>query len=272
MSIQKKTLELIQHAYNILNEYNPMTLRQVYYQLVAKHIIDNKSSEYHKVGNALVKGRQEGIIPWDWIEDRGRHPRTVNMWQDLPDFIETVKNAYRKDIWESQPAYIEVWLEKEALSGIFTDITSQYGVTLVVGRGYNSWSAYSEASKRFCDIDKPITILYFGDFDPSGEDIFRVLGNSLEFFGSSPKIEKVALTAKDVTEYDLPPDYTKKTDSRSKNFIEKHGDIAVELDALPVKILQQKIRDSIEDHIDLEALEKIRTIENKERQELANLL
>jgi hypothetical protein len=82
----------------------------------------------------------------------------------------------------------------------------------------------------------------------------------------------MALTRDDITEYDLPPDYTKKTDSRAKSFVKEHGDIAVELDALPVKVLQQKIRDSIEDNIDLEALEKIKAVENKERQELANLL
>jgi len=270
--MQNKTLGLINNAREILGEYNPMTLRQVYYQLVARHIIDNKRSEYQKLSNALVRARQEGIIPWEWVEDRGRQPRAISMWRDLPDFIDTVKVAYRKDVWDSQPVYIEVWLEKDALSGVFIDVTREYGVTLIVGRGYNSWSAYKDASIRFCDIDKPITLLYFGDFDPSGEDILRALEDSLEFFGTSPEIIKVALTHDDITRYDLPPDFTKKTDSRSKNFIEEHGDIAVELDALPVKILQQKIRDSIEDHIDLEALEKIRTIENKERQELANLL
>jgi len=184
MALQKKTILLLEHTRKVLEEYNPMTLRQVYYQLVAKHVIDNNKKEYNRLCNALVRGRQEGIIPWEWIEDRGRQPRAVNMWKDLPDFIDTVKTAYRKDVWDSQPVYIEVWLEKEALSGVFTDVTGEYGVTLCVSRGYNSWSAYSEAAKRFYEIDKPITILYFGDFDPSGEDIFRVLGDSLEFFGT----------------------------------------------------------------------------------------
>ena len=300
MGIQNKTLKLIINASQVLEKHNPMTLRQLYYQLVAKHIIENKRSEYQKLSSAIVKARQEGIIPWEWIEDRGRQPRTVNMWKDLPDFINTVKNAYRKDIWKKQNKYIEVWLEKDALSGIFSDITDQYGITLCVGRGYNSWSAYKEATDRFTGQDKPVTILYFGDFDPSGEDIVRVLKESLNYlgtpgyireaeamfgmknefrelqafdnFGTSPEIIKVALAKQDVVDYDLPPDFTKKTDSRSKTFIEKYGDIAVELDALPLPVLQQKIKESIENVMDMEALYQVMATQEKEQEELANLL
>ena len=245
MTLQKKTSNLIEQAYNILSQYNPMTLRQVYYQLVSHHVIDNKQSEYKRLSGALVRARQDGTIPWAWVEDRVRSPRVVRMWHDLPDFIHTVKNAYRRDIWNEQPRYIEVWLEKDALSGIFAGITRSYGVTLVVGRGYNSWSAYREAAERLEGYGEATNILYFGDFDPSGEDIVRALKESLNFFGISPEIEKIALTSQDVKDYDLPPDFTKKTDSRSAKFVERFGDIAVELDALPLPILQKKIRDSI---------------------------
>ncbi|MBT9167460.1 MAG: hypothetical protein DDT19_00798 [Syntrophomonadaceae bacterium] len=162
---------------------------------MAKQVIDNSRSEYQRFSNALVKARQEGLIPWAWLEDRVRQPRVVRMWRDLPDFLDTVRQAYRKDIWPSQPQYVEVWLEKDALSGLFADITEEYGDTLVVGRGYNSWSAYQEVVLRFRRQNKPVVILYFGDFDPSGEDIVRALRESLNFFGTSPRIEKVALTA-----------------------------------------------------------------------------
>ena len=116
MTMQNKTLKLIEKAYSVLSEYNPMTLRQVYYQLVSKHVIDNKASEYKRLSAALVKARQQDMIPWQWIEDRVRSPHLVSMWEDLPQFIDTVKSAYRKDIWKDQESYIEVWLEKDALS------------------------------------------------------------------------------------------------------------------------------------------------------------
>jgi len=220
----------------------------------------------------LVRARQLDYIPWDWIEDRGRQPKTVSMWEDLSDFIETVKVAYRKDVWENQSVYTEVWLEKDALSGIFENITTKYGVTLVVGRGYNSWSAYKDAINRFLLQDKEINILYFGDFDPSGEDIVRALKESLAFFEVYPVVVKVALTHKDITDYDLPPDFTKKTDSRTVKFIEKYGDLAVELDALPLPILQEKIRAGIEACLDMKAFDETKKIEEKERQKLSNLL
>ena len=270
MTLQKKTSNLIEQAYNILSEYNPMTLRQVYYQLVSRHVIDNKQNEYKRLSGALVRARQDGTIPWAWVEDRVRSPRVASMWQDLPDFIHTVKNAYRKDVWENQDVYVELWLEKDALSGIFAGITREYGVTLVVGRGYNSWSAYKDAIDRFFHYDKTIDILYFGDFDPSGEDIVRALKDSLNFFGLSPEIEKIALTKQDVIDYDLPPDFTKKTDSRSAKFVKKYGDIAVELDALSLPVLQEKIRESIEDRLNMDALRKTKSVEVKERAELAS--
>ena len=49
-------------------------------------------------------------------------------------------------------------------------------------------------------------ILYFGDFDPSGEDMVRSLPERL---GSYPEIVKCALTFDDVERYDLPSDFTK---------------------------------------------------------------
>lgn len=269
--MHKKTFRLIERAYDILLQYNPMTLRQVYYQLVARQTIENKRSEYQRLSNALVKARKGKMIPWEWIEDRVRQPRVVSMWHDLPDFIETVKRAYRKDIWNKQPTYTEVWLEKDALSGIFADITQKYGVTLVVGRGYNSWSAYKEAELRFREQRRPVSILYFGDFDPSGEDIVRALEDSLNFFGTSLKIEKVALKKKDIIDYNLPSDFTKRTDTRSTAFIEKHGDLAVELDALPLPVLQQKIRDSIETSLDMNTWQETQHIQKREREKLTNL-
>ncbi|GFP21279.1 hypothetical protein HKBW3S06_00505 [Candidatus Hakubella thermalkaliphila] len=296
--MHRKTLVLIEAAREVLIEYNPMTLRQVYYQLVTRQVIDNCRSEYQRLSNALVKARQEELIPWEWLEDRVRQPQVVSMWQDLPDFLNTVKRAYRKDIWPSQSQYVEVWLEKDALSGIFSDITEEYGITLVVGRGYNSWSAYKEATERFEAQDKTVKILYFGDFDPSGEDIVRALRDSLsflgiseelremysgfglskelrdnaDFFGTCPNIEKIALTPEDIAEYNLPPDFTKVTDTRSKKFVQQYGDMAVELDALPVSVLREKIRTAIEENLDLSKLGAIREIEKQEVQRLAELI
>ena len=268
MSLQKKTLDLIKEAFNVLSEYNPMTLRQVYYQLVSKQIIENKKSEYQRLDNALILARKEGLIPYDWIEDRTRRPRDIAMWEDLKDYLEAVRYSYRKNIWSRQKNYVLVWVEKEALSEIFRKIVEPYGVTLVVGRGYNSLSIKKELADRFKSMNKSVIILYFGDFDPSGEDIYRDLIDSFSFFETRPKIEKIALTREQVEEYHLPFDFTKKTDARASKFIDKYGDMAVELDALPIQVLQGLIKENIEKYLDAKAFNSVIA---EEEQELAVL-
>jgi hypothetical protein len=106
------------------------------------------------VVSALVAARQEGLIHWNSIEDRLRRPRAVSMWDSLPDFAETVLRSYRRDIWATQPRYIEVWLEKDALSGIFEDVLAPFGVTLNVGRGYDGWTSIKDAAARYKNGDR----------------------------------------------------------------------------------------------------------------------
>jgi len=268
--MQEKTVRLIETAKDILAEGHPMTVRQVYYQLVSRQVIKNNRGQYQAVSNALVSARREGVIPWEWIEDRLRRPRHVSMWSGLSSFAETCRIAYRRDVWESQPSYLEVWLEKDALSGIFEDVLNPYGVTLNVGRGYDGWDSIHNAAERYAD--RAVTVLYFGDFDPSGEDMVRSLIKRLEDQGAEPEVIKCALTREDIRRYNLPPDFAKKTDTRTPAFIVKHGDISVELDALPPGVLRDRLEKEVSKRMDLKALKKIKTIETTERAELVRLL
>jgi len=272
MGRHAKTLLLIEAAREILQENHPMTIRQIYYQLVSRQVIENSLAAYKRVSKALVSALQEGLIPWEWIEDRLRRPRAVSMWSDLKDFARDAASAYRRDVWETQPICLEVWLEKDALSGVFEDVLSPYGITLNVGRGYDGWSSIHEAAQRYLAGDKDVTILYFGDFDPSGEDMARSLQERLAFFGCSPTVVKCALTAEDVKRYNLPPNPTKKTDTRHKAFVERFGDLSVELDALPLEVLIDRIRQEVERRLDLDALESVKEQEERERELLIKQL
>ena len=267
MGKHQKTVVLVETAREILAEHHPMTVRQVYYQLVSRQVIENSRSRYQAVSDALVDARKDGTIPWEWMEDRLRRPRTVGMWDDLADFAQTAVRAYRRDVWASQPGYVECWREKDALSGVFESVLSPYGVTLNVGRGYDGWDSIHNAADRFADRDD-VTILYFGDFDPSGEDMVRSLIERLGFFGCEPNVIKCALTEDDVTRYNLPPDFAKVTDTRRAAFVEKFGDVTVELDALPVDVLRERITTEVENIVDLDALREVRDIEEKDRADL----
>jgi len=271
MSKHRKTKIILDMAGEILAEHHPMTVRQVYYQLVSRQVIKNNRGQYQAVSNALVWARKEEIIPWEWIEDRLRRPREVSMWDNLSDFGNTVLTAYRLNTWINQPCYFEFWLEKDALSGLFEALLKPYGVTLNVGRGYDGWDSIRNAANRL-GVGEETAILYFGDFDPSGEDMVRSLKERLRFFECEPEICKCALTFEDVKQYNLPPDFTKASDTRSKGFIAKYGDIAVELDALPSEILKERIIEAIEERMDLDELESTKRTEEIEKERLSQVI
>jgi hypothetical protein len=269
---------VVDAAYEELAAGHPMTLRQVHYRLVSRDDVyyRNTQSDYDSLSGWLRDGRLDGSVPWEWMEDRLRKPRLVQMNSDLPEFIDAVRRSYRRDVWQDQDEYVEVWLEKDALSGIFEVALQPYGVTLNVGRGFDGWDSVKNAADRYRD-GSDVTVLYFGDFDPSGEDMVRSLRERLAHVdlpggGSEPEIVKCALTYEDIARYQLPPDFTKATDSRRAAFVERYGDVAVELDALPVDVLRERLVTEVEACMDLGALEATREEERRGRQRLSELL
>lgn len=272
MARQRKTQRIIDKALQALTEYHPMTVRQVYYRLVATQVIENTRGRYKAVCNALVAARQEGTIPWHWIEDRLRRPRSVSMWQDVSHYADSARRWYRRNVWATQPGLVEVWLEKDALSGIFERTLRPYGVTLNVGRGYDGWTSIHDAAMRYRHWGADTTILYFGDFDPSGRDMVRSLVDRIGFFRTWPDMTICAILRSDIEDYDLPPDFTKSTDSRQAAFVAEHGDISVELDALPIEVLRARIRDRVEGHMDMEALALTRDQEADDQETIEELL
>lgn len=267
MGKHKKTLELLETATRILAANHPMTLRQVYYQLVSRQAIKNNKSQYQAVSNILADARKDGTVPWEWMEDRTRRPRAVSMWADLAAYADTVRRSYRREVWQEQDDLIEVWLEKDALSGIFEDVLRPYGVTLNVGRGYDGWDSIHNAAERYLEWGGDVCVLYFGDFDPSGEDMIRSLRERIGFFETCPEIVKVALVAEDIELYNLPPDFTKATDTRQAAFVAKYGDVAVELDALPVDVLRDRLESEVTARLDMDTWAEVQRQEliDKER-------
>ena len=250
---------------------HPMTLRQVHYRLVSRDdvIQPNTQSAYDTLGGWLRDDRLNGIVPWSWMEDRLRKATTWAMYRDPAAFLDSVRDKYHRDVWQDQTHYVEVWCEKDALSGIFRRVVSRYGVPLNIGRGYDGWSSIKRAADRYEQREyegMATSVLYFGDFDPSGEDMHRSLQDRLALLDVYPEMPKVALTHEDVP--GLPGDLTKASDSRAAAFVAKYGTKAVELDALPVNDLRSRIRAEIETRMDMEALAENDRIEEEQRRAL----
>lgn len=268
-----KSLAIINKANEFISQYNmPLTVRQIYYRFVGEQLIENSLKSYKNLANILARAREEGLIEFASVVDRTRQATKPSSWDSSKDFFDTVKKSYRRNLLIDQDRYVEVWVEKDALAGVLEPITSRYDIHLVVGRGYPSLSALYDASCRL-PTDKTVTLLYFGDFDPSGEDISRDIPERLSrIFGLEVDFEKVALTSEDIQNFNLPPAPAKKSDSRAGAFIARHGDIAVELDALPPDVLVARIKENIERNLDMAAFHKQQEKEREDKKQIEQLL
>jgi len=247
----------------ILKQYEyPLTLRQVYYRLVAEDGgIDNTRSNYNSLSSILVKAREREEVDYRRIEDRVRNtaidhyalPGPMDLYDMMASHIEYAASKYRRNPWLDQDNYVEVWLEKDALSTVVSRIaTDKFCVPVAVNRGYGSFSFIKEGASRIESNDKSLHILYLGDFDPSGEDMVRDLQKRIVKYGKGKRIatvHKIALTKAQIRQYNVPESLAKEKDVRTRSFIEKHGSKTAELDAIEPRVLQEMVKTAIEEYI-----------------------
>jgi len=276
-------LEKIQNILNKLRDYWPLTLRQIYYQLVSALIIENNLKEYSRLSRILTKARLDEFVLWDSIEDRARTILYSGGWINselfIQDQIRDFLRGYRRDLLQSQDINLELWIEKDALSRICHKIAFKYCITVIVARGFSSISYINEAKKRIIrnkDNGKKTIILYFGDLDPSGWEMLPAMLDTLQNemkLGDTVKGIRCALTLDQVKAYNLPHsiDAIKPKDPRTKKYMKKFGTLAVELDALNPAILEGIVKHSIEKEIDLDSFSTEKRIQNNERININNL-
>jgi len=242
----------IQQANEIIDEYQAqgfkLTLRQLYYQFVSRDLIPNTMRSYKRIGNILNDGRLAGLIDWDAIEDRTRNLQKLSHWSDPSSIMDSCAYSYREDTWATQPVRIEVWIEKEALAGVFQPVCEELRVPFFCCRGYTSQSEMHTAAGRLCayrDRGQTPLILHFGDHDPSGIDMTRDIVDRMETFGLALSLHRLALNMDQVEQYNPPPNYAKMTDSRFAGYVEAYGRESWELDALEPRALADLVRTSV---------------------------
>lgn len=262
---------IIENAEKILQEYaEPITVRQLHYRLVAIGMI-NDENHYSRVKKAMAKARWDNVISFEAFIDRERQMfgETKAEEKDLGSEIETAKtqvdawiNNYSLNRWSNQENYIEIWIEKKALQGVFERPCMENDVGLAPCKGHPSLTFLNEAKQRFQNaIDKNIIILYFGDYDPSGKDIPRVIQESLEKMGLFVDIKNIALNKEQIIKMGLSGVPPKKTDSRTVNW---NGGDVVELDAVEPRVLGQMCKDAIAEYFDEDLFEELQEREDQE--------
>lgn len=244
---------LITQANDIIEEYQgqgfSLTLRQLYYQFVARGLLPNRQSEYKRLGSIINDARLAGLIDWLAIEDRTRNLEALANWSGPGAIIDQAAAEYRRDRWADQPEYVEVWIEKDALTGVIEGICDELDVAYLSCRGYTSQSemwAGGQRLKAKAYGGRRVTVLHLGDHDPSGLDMTRDIDDRLELFTSGMvRVDRIALTMEQVRQYDPPPNPAKLTDSRAEAYIAAYGGNSWELDALEPAVMTDLIREAV---------------------------
>ena len=284
----KKYDLIVQEVNIVLSQYDQkMTLRQIYYRLVSKHIFPNNLNQYKALSRYLVKARENGDVDWRKIEDRARTVHGGDYGYDdidnIKEFVEKeakkFKEAWKRiylTSWKGQDNYVEVWIEKDALSRLAETAVDDLDVKVCPSKGYSSFTYIAETVNRLRRIeDKNIHILYFGDFDPSGLDIERDLYERLIRYGapSDLQVTRIALSREQIDEYDLPPFPAKVKDARYSRFVYETGsDDSVELDALEPPILSTMIYDAVSELIDWDIWNERKDEQSQVRDDVKEML
>lgn len=289
---QPHVAEVVAQAKEVLAEYarfGPMTVRQIFYRLVGNYGYPKDEKAYNRLAEYLVKARRAQMISFDRIRDDGGTTAGGSYgFESIDSFLEDLADyagAYRRDPTEGQPAVIELWCEAEGMVPMLSQMTRHYGVAVTGTGGFSSVTVTHGFARRVLGRDKPTVLLHVGDFDPSGESIFESMCQDIGAFvvgaeggtwrshtgevlelGDGRKNwfvpRRVALTAEQVNEYDLPTAPPKRSDSRSANWIGE----TTQAEAMPPDLLEEVVVAAVEEHIDQDQRTEILEREAHERE------
>lgn len=269
----KKTIRLRE---NILDAFTtikpPFTVRQMFYQMSKRKVVEKDDSGYRQVQSQLLKMRREGVIKYSWIADNTRWMRKPDSFKSMIDVLRHYQYVYRQDLWLKSPCHVEIWCEKDAIASAIYDVTMVYDVPLYPARGYSSETFTFEAAQNIAEIDKPTFIYYVGDFDPSGWHMGEDLRKKLfEYSDIEHKIvfRRLATNKSQIEELKLQDAEreTKESDTRCKAFFELFGDKqkSVEIEGISPDDLRNIVKNAIEQHINHAELEAVKREESAAR-------
>jgi hypothetical protein len=264
INLRADTLKLIDYMNTMIADYMhqgfTLSVRQLYYQLVARALIENTERSYKRIASIINDARLCGLIDWDAIEDRNRDIEMRQRWESGAQIIQASRDSFHMDMWDNQPHRVFIIVEKAALAGVLGGVSRKYDVPLLAARGYPSVSIVREmALQHIADPlhnGQAVTILHLGDHDPSGIDMTRDLRERFELFlgdgypADNFELKRIALTMDQIEEESPPPNPAKTADSRFASYKREHGDESWELDALEPSYLVNLVTEEIDDCVD----------------------
>lgn len=268
INFRKTSLVLIDFMNTIVRDYMRqgyvLTVRQLYYQLVARGVIPNTERSYKSTTSIVNDARMAGLMDWDAIEDRTRSFIRRSRWTEPSMMVDACARQFHMDMWSNQETRVFVIVEKEALAGVLERVCHEFDMPLLAARGYPSGTVLREFAESDImpafDEGKNVLILHLGDHDPSGLDMTRDLEERLMLFADNYTTEltltRIALNMEQIEELDPPPNPAKSTDSRFADYRRKFGVESWELDALEPSYINNLVRENVRDFIDPNAWEE----------------
>lgn len=261
-------LEAIRDVLSDPSEETPMTIRHLFYALVSRQVISKTEKEYNALCRRLAKWRREGKIPFSVFVDGTRFHFHEQDWTGLGEMLQNSVETYRKNHWITQSYYLEIWAEKDAVSGVLASAANALGVSVFVCRGFASLSSLYNCANTFryrAEQGKICRVLYFGDHDPSGVQIDRSAQATLaDDFGVNVDFQRIAVNPWQIDTYGLPTRPVKSTDKRAKGW--EGG--CVEIDAFTSRQLRELVTSAIQSHIDPREWDQMKIQEDAEKDTL----
>jgi len=276
-----KYKDIVPTVNKILSEYDfPVTLRQLYYRLISDpyNYFENAERNYKALSRWMTTARETGEVNYKRMTDRSRKiigegdsesETTLTFLENKVEALEYQADYYKKAKWTGQDCRIEVWCEKDALSGLISSVTEDYNVFLVAGGGFQSCQIALERADVWKRLDcKRVILIDFRDHDPSGLEMSKELSKRLLRYSELENFElfRAALNIEQVRAFSLRPNRIDNQDTRASGYEKKYGQDCWELDALPPKELQLIVGKSIKRFVDLEIWNKVSIQQAADRQ------
>jgi hypothetical protein len=265
--MEKRAEFLVSYA----EAHGPITVRGLYYQAEVAAVagIDKTEAGYAKVQRQVLELRREGRLAYAWIADATRWMRKPRSYDSIEDALKATARLYRRNLWRDTDAYVEIWIEKDALAGVIYPVTAEYDVPLMVTRGFSSETFAYTAIESRGDDDRDYYVYYFGDFDRAGRDGANSLQEKLKRFAADRPFRvifiQIAVTNGQIKRWRLPTREHKRISAADKLWPHK---FACELDAIDPDTLRELVRACIERHLPQDQLEILKVAEESEREAL----
>lgn len=299
----RRWLELTKAVMEQYRAELPLTVRQIFYLLVALHDFPKTEDDYDKLAEKLALARRASIlpeaergttpyIPFSWIRDdkmRTVDPFFYDGEEAFKDSMLSWAKQFVLDRQKGQSQVVEFWCEAAGMLPLVTRMAEPYSIKVSSSGGTDSVTTKHNLALRVAERASAgvnTLVCHVGDFDPTGENIYlnmlRDVREMVFQLSGSPdwfKLDRVALTAQQVEDENVITAPPKGKDKNLPAFLARHRDlievkgtteIAAQLEALTPTRLRELLQEAIERHIDDSIVDQVKATEVEIRASLVS--